>query len=646
MKAPEKPENELQRLAALRATGLLDTPAEERFDRLTRLAKQLFGVETVLISLLDDKSQRFKSCQGADVLETSRDISLCGHAILGDEIFEIPDTLEDERFRDNPLVTGPPYIRFYAAKPVCTAAGYKLGTFCIFDPRPRSLTSGECQALRDFAASVENEIRATGTNVREKIPYAPADGGAPAPDSQEKTQSGTPSARVQAVLDHIIDGIFIIEPDGTIDAVNRAALDMFAYEPHDLIGSKIDILFPSQAATTGPGKDSTDSHWVSRNIGFRHEVSAQTGQGSILETELVVSEFHRGHLRQFICMLRDNSARKAHDKEISHFAFYDPLTQLPNRRLLQDRLEHARLANKRLHSHGALLFIDLDHFKKLNDSAGHHIGDMLLQEVALRIKGCVRDSDTVSRWGGDEFVVVLENLGGDEASAAAFTEMMSEKIRTQVNQPYLLGESREILYKCSPSAGAVLFYDEDKPLEELLKQADMAMYQAKAAGGNQTVFFDPAMDAAVRARSEMEQQLRQALKRQDFRLFYQVQMDADNQATGAEALLRWQHPDIGTVLPASFLPLAEECHLILPIGQWVIEAACTQLALWAEQPQLSHLTLSVNISASQFSDPNFVSLVCNALTTTGADPRRLKLEINEPMEASSLEDIHDKMIAL
>ncbi|MAM89624.1 MAG: hypothetical protein CME36_20180 [unclassified Hahellaceae] len=646
MKAPVRPENELQRLAALRASGLLDSPAEERFDRLTRLARQLFQVETVLISLLDEQRQWFKSKEGANVCETSRDISLCGHAILDDEIFEIPDTLQDERFKDNPLVTGPPYIRFYAAKPVQTASGFKLGTFCIFDPNPRTLKPEERTALRDFAASVENEIRATSNLVRIKVPRSPIDRRAPVTSRVSAQGGGVQSARVQAVLDHIVDGILIIEPDGRIDSANRAAIQMFGFRRDELIGKSIGLLLPNTPSTdtTPAGKEA--EHWIGRNIGFRREVCAQARAGQSLDTELVVSEYRRGHHHQYICMLRDISARKAHEQQINSFAFYDTLTQLPNRRLLHDRLEHARVANRRLNSHGALLFIDLDQFKKLNDTAGHHTGDMLLQKAADRIKSCVRDSDTVSRWGGDEFVVVLENLGEDPASAAAFTEMMSEKIRCQLNKPYELGEFGEVSYCSSPSTGAVLFYDEEKPLEELLKQADLAMYQAKAAGGNRTVFFDPAMDAAVKARSEMEQQLREALQQQNFTLFYQVQVDADDRPTGAEALLRWQHPEMGIVLPASFLPLAEKSHLILPLGQWVLQSACTQLALWADQPHLAHLTLSINISPSQISDPNFEDIVNTALDSTGANARRLKLEISEPMHEAEIPAIRSKMIAL
>ena len=644
MQAPQRPENELQRLAALRASGLLDSPAEERFDRLTRLAKQLFRVETVLISLLDEKRQWFKSRQGLDFCETGRDVSMCGHAILDDSLFEVSDTLKDERFNNNPLVTGPPYIRFYAAVPVRTAAGFVLGTFCIFDPHPRKLLPEEQAALHDFAATVEHEIKATSNLTRVKVPRSPADPQASASKQTEHQQEDSQSPKVQAVLNHILDGIIIIDPDGVIDTANRAAWQMFGYCRDELVGNNINLLLPlpPEAAVTGD----RELHWISRDVGFRHEASARNKNGDSIEVEIVASEYRRGHSHQYICLLQDISARKAHEQQIHSFAFYDTLTQLPNRRLLRDRLEHARVNSRRLKSHGALLFIDLDHFKKLNDTAGHHIGDMLLQETARRIKSCIRDSDTVSRWGGDEFVVMLENLDSDAASAAAFTETMGEKLRLKLTEPYVLGENRDITFECSPSTGAVLFFDEERPLEALLKQADLAMYQAKAAGGNRTVFFDPAMDAAVRARAEMEQQLRQALQQQDLMLFYQVQVDSENKATGAEALLRWHHPESGMVLPAAFLPLAEESHLILPIGQWVLETACRQLAQWAEQPHLAHLTMSINISASQFADPNFVQIVSHAIDAAGANPRLLKLEITEPMQATSIEEIRYKMQAL
>ncbi|GAA3953301.1 putative bifunctional diguanylate cyclase/phosphodiesterase [Allohahella marinimesophila] len=652
MRTPNKPENELQRLAALRASGLLDSPAEERFDRLTRLAKQLFGVQNVLISLVDTNRAWSKSRQGLDVCETSRDIAFCGHAILSDDIFEVVDTLEDERFLDNPLVLGPPFIRFYAAAPITSTSGFKLGTFCLFDASPRRLTVEERWTLRDFANSVEDEIAIPASDETKRIRRAPVDRRAGLTARWRQADAQSENARVQTILDQIVDGILVVDPDGNIESLNRSAVEMFGFKRHELLGRHLSMLMPEvpfhPLPAPGPSiaDNSGDSAWISKIIGFRQETLALKKDEGTMNVEFVFSDFRRGHRRQFLCMIRDVTARKELEQQINSLAFYDALTNIPNRRLLRDRLAHAMQASKRLESYGALLFIDLDRFKQLNDSAGHYVGDMLLQEAATRIRHCVRDSDTISRWGGDEFVIILENLESNQRSAAALTKQLAEKIRRQLNLPYKLGDQGSIRHQSSASVGVTLFFDEDCSIDQLLKQADMSMYQAKALGGNTTVFFDPAMDAAVKARADMEGQLRLALRDHDFMLHYQVQVDANNVPDGAEALIRWRHPTNGLMLPADFLPIAEECQLVVPIGRWVLKTACEQLAKWSESPHLSHFTMTVNISALQFQQPDFVDTVFDILDETGARPDRLKLELSETMLLARCETSLTKMRSL
>ena len=652
MHIPMKPENELERLAALCASGLLDSPAEERFDRLTRLAKQLFDAEGVLISLLDSDRAWCKSRQGLEVCEVARNFTFCGHAILIDDIFEVVDTLEDERFFDNPLVIGPPYIRSYAAATITSASGYRLGTFCLFDSSPRRLTIEERWALRDFANSVEDEIATPPSDETKRMRRAPVDRRVGLTSRWRKHSADNDHSKIQSVLDQIVDGILVIDSNGNIESINSSAMQMLGYKRFELLGKSLTTVLPEvpfqHHAAHGESTDPERSgaRWIADIVGFRQETVALNSDHRKIDVEFVFSDFHRGHRRQYLCMIHDITKRKALEQQINSLAFYDALTHLPNRRLLKDRFEHARQAGKRLESHGALLFIDLDRFKQLNDTAGHYVGDMLLQEAADRIRRCIRDSDTISRWGGDEFVVILENLGPKPKAAAALTKSLAEKIRRQLHVPYELGDSGSIRHQCSSSIGVTLFFDENWPVDQLLKQADMAMYQAKSLGGNTIVFFYPEMDAALKARAELERQLRIAIRDNELTLYYQIQVNADNVPDGVEALVRWHHPANGLLLPADFLPLAEECHLSTLIDRWVLETACRQLAKWATNPQLADLTLAVNISNQQLHQNGFVDSVCEILDMTGARPELLKLELSEILITEQCETALIKMHAL
>jgi len=292
------------------------------------------------------------------------------------------------------------------------------------------------------------------------------------------------------------------------------------------------------------------------------------------------------------------------------------------------------------------MLIDLDNFKTLNDTLGHAIGDHLLLEVAARLRNSVRDGDTVARLGGDEFVVILQDL--DAAQAAPQAEAVAVKLLLRLRQPYMLeiplasGAVTQRNHDCTSSIGIALFGDQTTPGDELMKRADTAMYQAKAAGRDTLRFFDPAMQQAVAARAAMEIELRKAIVDEQFILHYQAQVDATGRIIGAEALIRWQHPARGLVSPAEFIPLAEEAGLILPLGAWVLQTACNQLAAWASLPETAHLSLAVNVSARQFSQPNLVAEVLALLDHTGAPPARLKLELTESLLPENAQEIHAK----
>ena len=318
------------------------------------------------------------------------------------------------------------------------------------------------------------------------------------------------------------------------------------------------------------------------------------------------------------------------------------MTGLPNRRLLMERLRQTLIAGAQSDRSQALLYVELDNFKTLNETLGHQTGDHLIQEVARRIVACVQETDAVSRLGGDEFAVMLEDLSEAAEEAAAQAETAGKKILASVSMPYLL-DGRECL--TTASIGITIFKNHQEGTEELMQRADVALYQAKAAGRNTIHFFSPALQAAVNARATLEEDLRQAIKAKQFLLYYQPQV-ARGRLTGAEALIRWQHPKNGMVPPDEFIPLAEETGLILPLGEWVLETACAQIAAWATRKKTNHIALAVNISALQFRQANFVATVLAAIDHSGANPANLKLELTESMLVENIDEVIAKMTEL
>lgn len=332
-----------------------------------------------------------------------------------------------------------------------------------------------------------------------------------------------------------------------------------------------------------------------------------------------------------------------HEAAIHQLAFFDPLTRLPNRRLLRDRLQRALSMSTRTHLYGAVLMIDLDNFKSINDSRGHDVGDLLLVEVASRIRSCIRQSDTVARLGGDEFIILLLDLNLDEAQAALLAESVGEKILQAIHQHLVLDKQ---LHHPSASMGLCLFTGQNASIDDLLKRADISMYQAKSSGRNALRFYDPQVQASLETHIALEAELRDALPGNQLQLYYQIQMDNVHGVLGAEVLLRWMHPTHGLVLPDQFISIAEESGLIVPIGEWVLQTACEQLKAWERDPRAEKLLLSVNVSARQFRQTDFVAMVSRVLKQTGVNPQRLKLELTESLVLHNIVDTVDKMKAL
>ena len=438
------------------------------------------------------------------------------------------------------------------------------------------------------------------------------------------------------------ESIVITNLKAEVEYANEAFIQNSGYSREEIIGRNPRILHSGKTP-----RETFDSLWHAMTHGqsWKGEMYNRRKDGSEYVELAIITPIHQadGTITHYVAVKEDITARKAAENQIITLAFYDSLTNLPNRRLLLDRLQQALASSARSNRHGALLFIDLDNFKTLNDTLGHDIGDLLLQNVAQRLVTCVREGDTVARLGGDEFVVMLEDLSESAMEAATHAEIVGEKILAALNQPYQLAS---YAHHSTPSIGVTMFAGHSGNIEELLKRADMAMYQAKAAGRNTLRFFDPEMQAAVTARAALETDLHMAVMNEQFHLHFQPQVIGDHRMTGAEVLLRWHHPLRGMVSPAEFIPLAEETGLILPLGHWVLQTACRQLAAWAKRPEMQHLTIAVNVSARQLQMPNFVEEVLAILDHHGTNPLRLKLELTESLLVDNVEDVIAKMAAL
>ena len=427
--------------------------------------------------------------------------------------------------------------------------------------------------------------------------------------------------------------------DGRFIDCNQAFLDTSGFTRDEVLGRttlELGVWVDTRDRTAVREMLHRDSSYRGLEVQFKKK------NGEVIWGEMSATLMEVDGVPCILSIIRDLSAAKAAESTIRSLAFYDPLTGLPNRRHLLERLRQPRLNGARRGHSQALLLVDLDHFKTLNDTIGHRTGDLLLQEVARRIAACAREADTVFRLGGDEFVVLLEGLSKVVEEAAAQAEAMGEKILAAISLPCLL-EERECL--STASIGIAFLGDRRDSTDEILQQAEIALYQAKAAGRNTLRFFSPALQAAVNARAAMEEDLRQGIKANQFLLYYQPQIER-GRLTGAEALIRWKHPKRGLVQPNDFIPLAEESKLILPLGDWVLEAACTQIALWAGRKETAHLSIAVNISALQFRQPTFIENVLEILSRTGANPGNLRLELTESMLVENFEDIVAKMTRL
>jgi diguanylate cyclase (GGDEF)-like protein/PAS domain S-box-containing protein len=492
------------------------------------------------------------------------------------------------------------------SQPFKNKDGKVLGTFAIYHHHKTHPTENELSLIADYANLAQLAI---------------------------ETNRAQNDLRISAIAFDSNEGMVVTDANGIILRVNNAFTKITGYAEDDVIGKKLGV-HGSSIKELNIYSEMWEA--IKGTEVWEGEISNYRKNGETYPELLTIAKVKDTNsiATNYVISIVDITIRKNAEEEIQSLAFYDPLTHLPNRRLLLDRLNLALINSKRSGKDVALLFLDLDHFKTLNDSLGHDIGDILLKQVAERLTSCIRDSDTAARLGGDEYLVMLENLSEQSIEAAAQAEIISEKILLALNQPYQLHKNE---YQSTVSIGVALFGNQNISQDELLKHADIAMYQAKKAGRNSVCFYDPQMQHTIHARLELERELREAIEKQQFKLYYQIQVDHLGSPLGAEALIRWHHPERGLVSPFQFIQLAEETGLILPIGEWVLEAACAQLKVWEQSAYSSALTISINVSAKQFRQEGFVNQVQTAVNRYAINPKLLKLELTESILLESIE---------
>ncbi len=502
----------------------------------------------------------------------------------------------------------------YAGQQLCDADGEVTGMIFVLFRQPMGHPGFVTSTLRIFASRASAEI---------------------------DRQLSDRRIRYQAsLLDKAQDAIIVRDLEHRIIYWNKSAERLYGWSQLQALGQSVETLLYDD-----PTQFRHAMQVVLEHGEWTGEIVQRHRDGSAIDVKerwtLVKDEAGQGH--SVLAINTDIRERKATERKIQRLAFYDALTGLPNRMLLMDRMDHALASAQRRQQGGALLFIDMDNFKTLNDTLGHDQGDLLLQQVAQRLNNCVRNVDTVARLGGDEFVVMLEELSPHPEELARDALSVAEKILAMLAVPYAL---KGYQYRSTPSIGIAPFDSAQTSVGELLKQADLAMYQAKTAGRNTLRFFNPDMQAVVTARAALEEDFRSALAQNEFLLHYQPQVNQAGECVGVEALLRWAHPRQGMVSPAQFIALAEETGLILSLGRWVLHHTCTLLARWQDEPQLSHLTMAVNVSSRQFRNPNFVDDVARVLAVTGAPSGKLKLELTENLLVEDMETTIATMAAL
>ena len=587
------PSDEAGRLAALREYRIVDTPSEPEFDHIVRLTADLFHVPTALVSLVESDRQFFKARVGFEACESSRDVSFCAHALLSENVLVVPDAQDDPRFSDNALVTGAPFIRFYAGAPLRTPSGHHIGSLCIIDTKPRlPLTAHEQDLLTSLARITMDRFEQKRLDVLKRASLQMA--------------AATP------------DAIICSGPDGRVSFWNAAAERMFGFSRSEIMNRPLDLVIPPEhRAAHAAGMARVQAGGPRHIAGKTVEITALRKDGSTFPVELSLALWNDGSGVQAGSIMRDLTERKHSEERLRILTQFDRLTGLPNRVRFLERLEEARRSVGQF----TVLKIGFDRFKQVNGSLGMAAGDLVLQVAAERVRAAAGSESIVARLGADEFGILL--VGHVERSEA---DRLAELVLSSLARPYhVLGTRCHV----RASVGSVLcstpaaFEDADA----VLKAALLALQEAKKSGGNRAKVFEVRLGKYADERRRVEEELRQATDGQ-FELHYQPQVRlADSKIIGAEALLRWRHPEKGMLSPAAFLTVLETSDIAIDVGRWILRTACQFAAGLARTG--TPVRMGVNLFAAQLQDPQLETDVREALADAGLPAHLLELEITE-----------------
>ncbi|MDE8741452.1 EAL domain-containing protein [Pectobacterium polaris] len=585
--------DEDKRLAALREYGIKNVLFDPGLSNLISLAANIFSVPIVLVSLVEAERQLFAASVGVPFCETPRDISFCAHTILKKKIMVVPDALKDARFKNNPLVVGVPYIRFYAGIPLITPSGHAIGTLCIIDLKPRTtFTKRDEHNLQDLASLVMDKLEMRRLELARKASQV----------------------RFENIANTSPDTILCVNEKGMITFWNTAAEHMLEYTDEEIIGRSINTIVPD-AFVVQLNHLVTDRDSLMKGVTL--ELNVQAKGGGLVPVELSVSMWEDNDNISYGAILRDITERRRNEERLFLLAHLDPLTGLANRTLLTSNLETALKNEPAV----CIMMVDLDGFKDVNDSLGHSSGDNILVHVAKKIKATVRSGDVVARMGGDEFALLFPGLSDKKVAGK-----IAEQIIHEISQAMIIDDHQ---INISASIGAVLYPEYGLTVQDLLTSADLALYQAKSEGRNCYRFFTRELLEVFQAKHAFQLEFVRAYEQNEFEMFYQPQVKlATNEIVGAEALLRWRHPERGLLSPAAFLTALENGPWAERVGDWIVETACRQAAEWSQASD-SYFRISINLFSAQFRTGMLAQKIMDILARTGLQPSSLELEITE-----------------
>ncbi|QSD34566.1 EAL domain-containing protein [Pectobacterium brasiliense] len=585
--------DEDKRLAALREYGIKNVLFDPGLSNLISLAANIFSVPIVLVSLVEAERQLFAASVGVPFCETPRDISFCAHTILKKKIMVVPDALKDARFKNNPLVVGVPYIRFYAGIPLITPSGHAIGTLCIIDLKPRTtFTKRDEHNLQDLASLVMDKLEMRRLELARKASQV----------------------RFENIANTSPDTILCVNEKGMITFWNTAAEHMLEYTDEEIIGRSINTIVPD-AFVVQLNHLVTDRDSMMKGVTL--ELNVQAKSGCLVPVELSVSMWEDNDNVSYGAILRDITERRRNEERLFLLAHLDPLTGLANRTLLTSNLETALKNEPAV----CIMMVDLDGFKDVNDSLGHSSGDNILVHVAKKIKATVRSGDVVARMGGDEFALLFPGLSDKKVAGK-----IAEQIIHEISQAMVIDDHQ---INISASIGAVLYPEYGLTVQDLLTSADLALYQAKSEGRNCYRFFTRELLEVFQAKHAFQLEFVRAYEQHEFEMFYQPQVKlATNEIVGAEALLRWRHPERGLLSPAAFLTALENGPWAERVGDWIVETACRQAAEWSQASD-SYFRISINLFSAQFRTGMLAQKIMDILARTGLQPSSLELEITE-----------------